>query len=61
MKKLKVPICATITTAILIPALFWIGGFDFNQRGERAVLCAIATVVFSGTVLLLATALRDLE
>ena len=28
----------------VVPFLFWCGGFNFDQRGEGALLCAICTI-----------------
>ena len=33
---------------VIVPFLFWLGGFDFNERGETAALCALASLVCSG-------------
>jgi hypothetical protein len=30
--------------AALVPLLFWLGGFDFNERGAVAVLCIASTM-----------------
>lgn len=48
-------IVKSIFCAAIIPALFWIAGFDFDERGGLALLCAIATFVvfFSANICLL--------
>ena len=37
-------IIVSILIGSFVPALFWIGGYDFNERGEKAVWCALATL-----------------
>ena len=34
--------------SMLVPFLFWCAGFDFDKRGEIAVICAIITVYVFG-------------
>jgi len=29
---------------LVVPGLFWVSGFDFDQRGEKALACAILTL-----------------
>jgi hypothetical protein len=33
---------------LLVPALFWLGGYDFDQRGSGAVMCAVYTLLVGG-------------
>ena len=45
----------------ILPAVcFWLGGFDFNERGADAVLCFILCLIF-GVVSSACPALRDLD
>lgn len=37
-------IVGTFMDAICLAA-FWLGGFDFNERGEVAVMCLFSTVI----------------
>jgi hypothetical protein len=39
---------AAIFMVVFIPALFWLGGFDFDQRGEVAVSCLLFTICLAG-------------
>lgn len=29
---------------VFVPFIFWLGGYDFDERGSKAVACAVATV-----------------
>jgi len=31
----------SILGAVVISALYWLGGYDFNERGSTAVSCAM--------------------
>lgn len=33
-----------IAVAFVVPGIFWLGGFDFNERGEPAIACAVFTL-----------------
>ena len=33
--------------ALLSLCFFWLGGFDFNERGIDAVVCSIITISFA--------------
>lgn len=41
MRKILIPAGFVITTAVL----WWVGGFDFNERGGTAVLCLYTLIV----------------
>lgn len=43
-------ILISIGSAALAPLLFWIGGFDFDRRGEGALCCALLTIMIAGLV-----------
>lgn len=37
-------IICTIAAVALVSALAWVGGFDFNERGEAAVIVSMFAV-----------------
>lgn len=37
-------VARSLGIAALCPALFWLGGFNFDARGEIAAACAILTI-----------------
>lgn len=43
--KYKFSIGLALAGLILVPLFFWLGGYDFNQRGEPAVTCALLTLL----------------
>lgn len=45
---------------LVSPLLFWLGGYDFNTRGEPAVFCFLLGLAFGGIMLSVIT-LVDLE
>lgn len=32
---------------VFIPGMFWLSGFDFNERGETAAACGLLTALLS--------------
>lgn len=40
-----------IAAAFVVPGIFWLGGFDFSERGEPAVTCALWTLFAIGVCL----------
>lgn len=44
------PLLAALLVLPIFPALFWLSGYDFNQRGEKAVICAILTMLITVAV-----------
>lgn len=40
--------------ALLVPLGYWIGGFDFDERGSKAVLVYLHTVIAAVTAAILA-------
>lgn len=36
---------------LLVPALFWAAGFNFDQRGEAGFYCLFLSIVVFGAVL----------
>ena len=44
MKKYILP----VLPVILIPLLFYVGGFDFDERGNTAAVCLYITVLCTG-------------
>lgn len=48
-KSIKPIVCA-ITTMVIIPFGFWLGGFDFDLRGQVAYTCYVSTLCASGLV-----------
>ena len=36
-------IIVTTLAALSVPFLFWLGGFNFDQRGAGAVMCCLLT------------------
>lgn len=34
-----------VLAASISPALYWIGGFDFDERGAAAVWCAVGALI----------------
>lgn len=43
--KYKRAIAIPIFFLVLVPALFWLSGFDFDQRGQTAIGCALLTLI----------------
>ena len=43
---------AACVPLVLVPLMFWIAGYDFNERGLEAFACLFATLFFSGLVFL---------
>lgn len=41
------------------PAIFWLGGYDFNERGSTAVFCAIMSLLMASGGALVACAYPD--
>lgn len=37
----------TIAGGSIVPAIFWLGGYDFNSRGPEPVLCVLGTVIMA--------------
>jgi len=38
-----------ILYASIVPIAFWLGGFNFNERGEGACICFVITIyIFLG-------------
>lgn len=34
----------SVAAAAVVPLLFWLGGFDFDQRGDAALACGVMTI-----------------
>lgn len=45
--KYKVAVAVFIGGLVIVPLMFWLGGFNFNQRGETAVMCGFLTLCVS--------------
>lgn len=37
-------VVAFILFALTVVLLFWLGGYDFDQRGEKAVMCGVLAI-----------------
>ena len=48
--KLKCSILAGIVMGLLVLLGFWLGGFDFNERGEKAVICMMMVMTLGSLV-----------
>ena len=46
---IRIVVAAGLT--LLVPAVWWLGGYDFDTRGEGAVTCFMTSVWFFGSVL----------
>lgn len=58
-KKLGVGVGCAV--GVFVPFVFWVGGFDFNTRGETAVMCAVITPMLAGLCGALAANLSELS
>lgn len=38
-------LATSAVAALLVVLMFWVGGFDFNERGEVAFVCACIALV----------------
>ena len=47
MKDIKIPVIKFLAFCALGAFLFWVGGFDFNRRGDDVALGIFFTVVLS--------------
>jgi hypothetical protein len=52
----KLAIVIPLFFAVTIPYLFWVGGFNFNERGETAVACSFMTLISAiGSLIMIKT------
>ena len=52
---------ATLAAALIWPPVFWLGGFDFNERGLNAVVCFAETFITTTYVFLMFSMFMDLK
>jgi len=38
----------SLACVMAVLALFWLGGFDFDTRGDKAVICSVLAIIFGG-------------
>ena len=57
--KRKLYITLPAASASFILLLFWLGGFDFNERGANAVFCALFAIFAAGAAVALVKLFTD--
>ena len=45
--KFRLSVVLALGGLIIVPLLFWLGGYDFNERGKIAVMCAMGALFAS--------------
>lgn len=58
-KKTKIAALFAAIVFCLVLIFFWLGGYDFNQRGEPAVFCGLIAITFSAVAFAATMATTD--
>ena len=54
MTRKQLVMLAGIAGVVSVLVLYWLGGYDFNQRGEKAVSCMVLSLIGGSVAMALA-------